>query len=245
MDAWSWCSLLASGSTLDFNFFIFSFFSALYSSSSVGSTLNIFFKVLCWSLNCLFLGTWPSEDHTGTPYPAGTLAHKRAGQPLANGFFAVLMCVKGDLDYYGKVLKLPWYSSLSPCAFCPCNTTTMPWNDFGASAAWRSNVWNNVTWAAARPARHQLFLGEFSCGILSVCADLLHTKHLGTDAWFYGSVLHMLCYMVLPDSPEANLNEVWTFLHRYFQERGWGGLCQHALGSDKTMWMLGSLGHPE
>lgn len=220
MDCWSWCSLLASGNTLDFNFYIFSFFSSLYSKSNAGNTLQAFFRVLCWSFAVLFSGVWPSKNHRGETYPEGSPERQRANTPLANGFFCVLVGVKGDLDYYAKVLRLPWYTSLKPCALCDCDSAETSWADFRPQAAWRNKVWTRVSWAAAFPDGHLLLRSAFSLGINSVCCDLMHTKHMGTDAWFYGSVLHLLVYSMMPLAPVANLETAWAAMRSFQQDRG-------------------------
>ena len=221
MDAWSWCSLLGTGSTLDFNFYIFGFFSAMYSKSVGANTLGSFFKILCWSLQALWEGRWPSTDHHGRPFAPGTQGAMRANTYLADGHFGILVAVKGDLDYYGKVLKLPFYSSSKPCALCACNTSTVPWSDFSAGAAWRAACWDNSQWRAAHPQGHQLFHAPFACGISGLCADVMHIKHMGTDAWFFGSVLHLLCFSVLPGTPAENMSTVWAFLDRDMKDTDW------------------------
>lgn len=214
MDSWSWCSMLARGSTIDMNFYMFGFFSALYSKAVAGNTLNAFFRILCWSLAALWEGMWPSRDHHGKPFPAGSQAHRLANTPLAGGYFGALVTIKGDLDYYAKVLRLPWYTSLKPCALCAADSAEMPWSDIRPGALWRSRCWRRTEWEAAFPDAHPLLVGPFGFGIESVCADLMHVKHMGTDAWFFGSVLHVLVYTLLPGSPEDNLQTVWDFIRR-------------------------------
>lgn len=218
--------MLSSGGTLDFNFYIFAFFSALYADNLLGRTLPAIFKVICWSLESLWTGTWPSADHLGKAYVPGTVEHRRAGTPLAGGHFCVLMSVKGDLVYLAKVLKLPWYSSSKPCAMCSCDTSTTPWSDFRPCAEWRRKVWGNSEWAAEHPTAHPIFRGGFSCGIQSVAVDIMHCKHLGTDQWFYGSVLYWLCYHVMPKSPEENLQDAWSLMVKELQAcAGSRGIC--------------------
>lgn len=220
MDAWSWCSLVTSGSTLDFNFFIFAFFSSLYCKGAVGNTLNSFFKILAWSFQCLWSGLWPAADHNGKSYAPGTAEHSKANTPLAGGFFGILFAIKGDLDYYAKVLRLPWYTSSRPCALCACNSSDVPWTDFAHDALWRATRWNTTQWAATHPSGHPLLLGAFGCGIMSVCADLMHVKHMGTDSWFFGSVLQLLVYRVMGGTPAANLSAAWAAMLRDQKARG-------------------------
>ena len=39
---------------------------------------------------------------------------------------------------------------------------------------------------------------------------------MGTDAWFYGSVLFMLCYSVLPGNPGDVLERIWTEMKAWY-----------------------------
>jgi len=48
--------------------------------------------------------------------------------------------------------------------------------------------------------------------------DWMHTKHLGCDKLAYASVLHVLCYQLLPGSPEENVDEVWAERLSYYRE---------------------------
>ena len=47
-------------------------------------------------------------------------------------------------------------------------------------------------------------------GIETLQYDLMHSKHLGTDAYFLGSVLVYMVDFKLEGEPSANLLEVWT-----------------------------------
>ena len=105
---------------------------------------------------------------------------------------------------------------LGVIASCPCNTTTMPWTDSRKDAAlWVRNIWDNRLWAAAFPDCHPLFKLE-GVGILALGADLMHIKHLGTDQYFLGSVLHLLVYSMMPGIAAANLEEVWRLCLEFF-----------------------------
>ena len=216
-DVYSWSSLLARGmNTLGCNLFIFSIFAPLICTGNLHDTYATFWRILCWSLH--WLGLWPDVDPWGNKYRKGSAEWKKAKKPLASGFFGALWVIKGDLDWCGKILKLPQYNSLSPCAFCPCNTTTMPWTDWRKDAAlWVRNIWDNRLWAAAFPDCHPLFKLE-GVGILALGADLMHIKHLGTDQYFLGSVLHLLVYSMMPGIAAANLEEVWRLCLEFFSQ---------------------------
>ena len=228
-DVFSWSSLLARGmNTLGCNFFIFSIFAQSICSGNLHDTYATFWKILCWSLRWLWLGLWPDVDPWGNKYRKGSTEWRKAKKPLANGYFGCLWLIKGDLDWYGKIMRLPQYNSLSPCAFCPANTTTMPWTDWRKSEAlWTKHIWTNCTWREQFPNCHPIFKVS-GAGILSLAADLMHIKHLGTDQYFLGSVLHMLVYSMMPGTPAANLDEVWTLCADFFFETSGGiPLCKH------------------
>ena len=177
-DVYSWSSLLARGlNMLGSNLFIFSVLAATICTGNVHDTYATFWRILCWSLHWLWLGLWPDVDPWGNKYRKGSAEWRKAKKPLPNGYFGCLWLIKGDLDWCGKVLKLLQYNSLSPCAFCPCSTTTMPWTDWRKGAAlWTHNMWDNKQLAAAFPNRHPLSKLE-GMGILAPGADLMHIKY--------------------------------------------------------------------
>jgi hypothetical protein len=50
-----------------------------------------------------------------------------------------------------------------------------------------------------------------------VAADIMHVKHMGTDAWFYGSVMCLLCYHVLAGDATTNLAEIWGMMQDFYK----------------------------
>ena len=90
-------------------------------------------------------------------------------------------------------------------------------------------------WLATRPLRIALFTLP-GVSILNFMCDLMHNKHLGVDRYYFGSVLFILCYMLLPNSAAANLAEVM------------GKIRAHRLGSRTfrrlKLSMFCDLGHP-
>jgi hypothetical protein len=50
--------------------------------------------------------------------------------------------------------------------------------------------------------------------------DELHVLHLGVCQYFLGSMLWLLCFRQLPDSPAENMAKVWTQLLVYYKEFG-------------------------
>jgi len=149
----SWGSCLGTGSTILKTYMIFLLHKLLCARDSI----DTYWKHVVWSLNAMFLGTWPSVDVDGVAYFPGTREWERMGKPLAGGFRATLWAIKGDLEWYANALHLENFGSLTPCFLCRANTTTHPWTDCRRGAAWSGTVWSNHAWNAARPGRHVLF----------------------------------------------------------------------------------------
>jgi hypothetical protein len=217
-DIFSWTSMLASGPTIDIMFFIWMSIASLSSKAAGQHTLHTFFTQLVWSLTALWEGRWPAADHTGAKYRKGSLEAKRAGEPLAQGYFGVLWCLKGDLDYFASTLDLQRYSNLKPCCFCQADSSTTPWTDFReGAAAWMQTEWGAEDWLAAHPERNPIFTLP-GCTILTVHADFMHCKHLGTDQHLLGSVLWLLCYRnIAAGEPEDHLKIAFERICDYYR----------------------------
>ena len=108
-------------------------------------------KILLWSLHWLYMGVWPPVDHNFQPFPEGSSDAKLARQPLADGYCAVLYTIKGDLDFYAKVLKLRHYNADLMCDLCPANRSEGDrehlYNNFSADAKWMKELY---TWASGK-----------------------------------------------------------------------------------------------
>ena len=103
MLAISWCSMLGKGSTIAFNFLIYSMFTTLAVDAfgPLNSNSRIF-HIIVWSLLWLYRGLWPTHDVDGF-----LITDPLAGTPLAGdadtGFFGVLWGILGDLEHFFKV----------------------------------------------------------------------------------------------------------------------------------------------
>jgi len=198
MDIWSWTSCLVSTGTLLSNFLIIGLYSAMLSKVPGADTEQAFYTALAWSLLALYRGKWPSSDwENGTDF----IDLAKAGKPLADNFFATLWNIRCDLDFKAASLRLPHFASNEPCTFCACNCfdgpRSVPWNDFRLGIAkWMDTMYSAAEWFALFPQHNPLFdLPGVSHH--AVTCDTMHCKHMGTDMWFLGSVLHYLCFHVL------------------------------------------------
>jgi hypothetical protein len=218
LDIYTFSSMVARGITRDLMIPMYTVFVHLYTPEGMKRV----WKILCWSFEVLATGKWPAVDAFGKPYPANTVAGRRAGSDLAGGYKARVWCLKGDLDYLAKQLHLRHFSSAHPCCLCPANSSPgdpLCWSEFRTGRAqWQSELWTNSEWAEANQSPHQL-LQLSGVGIQSVFFDWMHVKHLGCDKYTYASVLHLLCYSIMPGDPAANMAEVWRLCNIFYKDR--------------------------
>ena len=161
-------------------------------------TLDVFFKVLEWSLSWLQKGKWPTHWWTGAPIRNGQRGYAKRGTPLAGGYRAVLWCLQGDLDYFAKVLKLQHYNAAQPCCFCKANNSTLPWTDMSPEALWVPTVWRPRSWRLHMLGEAWLRLFRLpGASVAIVYGDWMHVKTLGTDKYLVGSALYLLVFVVL------------------------------------------------
>ena len=208
MDIWSWSSLVASGPTELSYLVIFMLLEAVQTSGAAGKTLLYIFRKLKWSLEHLWLGTWPEVDELGNPMPEGSPTGL-----LAGGHYACVRGLIGDLDYMFKHLGMPNYNILDgPCGWCVCNSTTAPWWDFRKNAEGVKRTHTIATWRAmGRQNDHPLF-NVPGVSILTVKPDWMHIKYLGLDKILYGSVLFCLTRYVFIGEPAQNLANIQKYI---------------------------------
>eukprot|EP00969_Alexandrium_andersonii_P336082 14854881-Alexandrium_andersonii.AAC.1 len=89
--ALSWQSLLACGSTVEFNYLIIALYKVLCVKEGPKATMAKVWKTIRWSFYWLWKGVWPTHDEEGVPITSGPKG------PLAGGYYGVLWAVKGDL----------------------------------------------------------------------------------------------------------------------------------------------------
>ena len=76
LDVFSWCSLLGTGLTIEFTFYIYSIFQKALCNATLFNTKQRFWRILVWSLQALMNGLWPDRTWDGELDPKG-------GTPLA------------------------------------------------------------------------------------------------------------------------------------------------------------------
>ena len=218
-DAFSWKSVLSRGSTISCNYLIWLFFWLLSVKAGGMNTWDRFVKKLSWSFYWLFVGKFPDKDEFGTLYDKDSDDGKRAGKDLADGFYACLWLLLGDLEYLAKAWGLANPGCLTPCSLCKANKSTIPWTDCRDAATWRGTIWTATTWMEAGPARSHLFHKVPGLTIHAYVPDIMHTLHLGCYAYFIGSVLKHLVHHHMRGTIKNNCDRIWAVLKEAYQDQ--------------------------
>ena len=72
--------------------------SMVFTSSITDATYEEIWRVLNWSLFWLGEGKWPPVDCYDKPWASGTSEFDLGGTPLAGGYSAIILAIKGDLE---------------------------------------------------------------------------------------------------------------------------------------------------
>ena len=140
-----------------------------------------------------------------------------AGFALDACYFGVVWVLRGDLEYFWQEYGQPNPNSRQPCIMCPATTNAddpVQLHEYrGGQMRWLSRIYSKAQFFTTRYSAHALF-HKVHGGIssLTFMPDLLHCKHLGTDQYFYGSVLWILIYVILPDGHADNLKTIFDHI---------------------------------
>ena len=217
----SWSSLVATAAGVsleDHNLYIYGLFEKfiLPASASCAGTMDSFWRLLSWSFLCIWHGEWPKRDWHGNVYPPTSPEGKKAGTPLARGWFGCLVQLCGDMDYFCKYFQTPRWSAHNKCC-SHCQATyhgPLSWLDNRPNSGWQGSILTPSNWTTHFESQCALFdLPGLSA--LSIALDWMHCFFLGWVQHFYGSVFSVLVHHCLPGEPLANLKQIGTFIHAY------------------------------
>ncbi|CAE8714923.1 unnamed protein product [Polarella glacialis] len=162
-------------------------------------TWPVHWKHLAWSFTALARGIHPCEDADGNSWPIGSYRASVAGTPLCpnSGFRAVIWVLAGDMDYLQVDLGLPHQASLDPCAWCKCNKSDTPFNDFRENAKWKT-VRISPADHIADPVTNHLIMTIPGVNFFCFHLDSLHVLDLGVTSHAIGNLLWEFCVDHLP-----------------------------------------------
>ena len=213
-----WLSLLGATWGPTRMIWIWGGFDKLLDTSDTG-TLAVLFKILSWSLYWLQEGKWPTHNWKGEEYESDTEEGIKAGSLLANGYCGVVWAIMGDLDFFAKSLQLPRSTSHNPCSLCKCTLNgENTWKDFSAKANWLQQQWSPAQWNIWPDKSKVDLFSVPGISAANVALDYMHNKYLGTDQQQFGSTLYVLCFLVLPGSPQENLLVCWGFIKQHYRD---------------------------
>ena len=128
--------------------------------------------------------------------------------------------VQGDLEHFAQGFGLEVATSKRPCPFCAAGDGDIPWTDAKASAKWRATCYQNLDhqeWLEDHQGVCSLFQVP-GVTISTIKPDIMHTKHLGVDAYILGSFFNYCCAYKLADSEEKNMQTVWQMIQQGYKE---------------------------
>ena len=218
VEIWSWSSFLGRGTTIFTQFLSYLLYKGLLVESRSRSARDRFMTRFVWSLNWLAKGVFPDRNDAGKLYCKSDAEYKNVGEKLADGYCGVVWGIEGDLEHMNSVFHFPHQNNKMPCALCRANSSTIPWTDTRASAKWLSTIWSNEAWWSKTKDAHVMFRELPGVGIVSWCPDVMHCKHIGSDCYFYGSVLYYLVWHVMTEGAADNMAYLWSQIRDLYKE---------------------------
>ena len=218
LDVYSWQSCFANGPSIEVKQLAVSIFE----QNKASGTMEAMWEVMLWSFVALSRGEWPRADHKGVPYAPGSAAAALGGRPLAGGYYAVILQVKGDWDWFAKVLGLRSATAHKCCEWCDSDKSSgdsgMWPTDFSDAAVWKRRLYTVEGWRAQHERLHPLFVKFEWLTLHNLELDELHVLYLGTSMDLLGAALFTLCFKVLAKTPAENMADVWADVVYFYQQ---------------------------
>lgn len=218
-----WGSMLTNMSTMDCTYLLAAFpKSCTVKEAGPGGTWFEIWKWIVWSFKCLFTGFHPTHDAENKPLPPQSSMGKLAGQPLnRQGYCLVCWALQGDHEYFANTLKLPHWSSDTPCWDCDTITSDpeKTWKELRPGR--KGWIVRTIQDALANKPRHPFFELE-GCTEKTVSHDALHVLFCkGVLSHLLGSALHT---MVWPKkgrqavAPQVRLGFIFKRIQELYKE---------------------------
>ena len=185
-------------------------------SSTAAGTWDTLWRIVAWSLTCMFEGVHPACDAFGGRWPAGSSRALLAGTPICKigntVWKFVLWGITGDLDFFSAELGLPYHSCEEFCWRCNCNRSDKVWTDFRSSAAWVETILPAPALVTDLPNPVFSIPGVT---LATIMFDVMHVCDLGVCLYSMGSALWSIIFedmLAEPGTPEEKFAEVWRWL---------------------------------
>ena len=218
VEIYSWGSMLGTGPTRLHNLLIFFLYTGTMCTVEGETSRDRFQRRVRWSLYWLSRGVFPRRDEFNNEWPPGR-NQTLAGRALAGGYAAVLWGQRCDIEQGERALGHANHMSLSPCPLCEANSADKPWSDMNVDATWKETspaFRSNTEWRNAHPDVAPL-CDMPGASVVQYVPDWMHTKNIGTDQDYYGSVLKYLTHHMLLSDPDDNLVQVFEHIKAYYK----------------------------
>lgn len=168
----AWNSLHVEGTTMQTRFI----FTCIRKSDIGPETLNAVWGYLAWAMNVLAAGLTPTSDFLNSPLQGG-------GKPLAGGWRASCVQIRGDWEFFAQALSLPRWDTDNCCWLCAASTSgPLLWTDCSPNAAWRVTMKTHEQFVQSLHASRKPLPRLFEIKGLrleGVMVDTLHTVDQG------------------------------------------------------------------
>jgi hypothetical protein len=220
LDVYSWMGMLGDVDncwSLYMKHYMFSVFTA----SVTDNTMDEAWEVLVWSFAALFEAKFPSKNHKGDEYSQFSAEGLIAGQPLADGFFGVVLTIKGDMKFFHEGFDMACATGVDPCDHCPCHRSDekdpeLQVFNFKLKALWKSRLFTPQEWRAMNPEMHRLFVVLYYLSNWNCEPDVLHIAYLGLFQVLIGTVFFIIVYRCLGGNSVESMNTLWTHIREYY-----------------------------
>ena len=174
-------------------------------------------RILVWAFLALFIGKHPDRDPDNNPWPPNSKRAEMAGKPFRSRLRGWIFSLSGDYDYFSNDLKLPHFSSISPCHKCGCAWDGANPYDFRPGAAWKASV-KTSEWFRQHPITDHPIMGAPHVRAETFQIDVLHMLELGVSQYAVASLFFELCFNELIGSKAAKLEVLYEKIRQiYFQ----------------------------
>ena len=152
-----------------------------------GSTMAAIWRLFVWSMNLLLAGV-----HSGFDWTGRKLGVK--GDPIANGWKAALIQVRGDWEFYCQMVDFPqWNGAVRCCWLCRASNSVerFLWTNMGPDAPWRASVWSHSQYLDClreEGSLPPLLFGVIGLTLQCIHIDVLHTVDQGVASHIIGNV---------------------------------------------------------
>ena len=182
-------------------------------------TWKSIWQILSWNFHFLALGIHPTTDHENKPWPAGSKRAGYAGKKLCpnSGLKGVIWVIAADYEYMESEYGLKHHGSNTPCSWCDCNTTTVPFNDFSKEALWKAVVRTPEMHRTNPPIQHAV-LNIPGVVFEMFHLDVLHCFDLGVSEHVFGNLLNDICEDHLHMTKPRAIAELNTLIHKFYDE---------------------------